>query len=78
MSRFVQPSVVRHGIAGPVEVRDGRGRPLRHSDAGQGALRIALRKGDRALITTRGDRPDLTIAPVRPYEEAPRRGLPSD
>ncbi|MFG1670085.1 glycoside hydrolase family 95-like protein [Streptomyces sp. Y7] len=69
------PCVVRHGIAGPVEVRDGGGRPLRHRDAGDGAIRIALPKGDSALITARGDRPDLTVAPVRPNEAAPRWGL---
>ncbi len=69
------PCVVRHGIVGPVEVRDGRGRPLRYSDAGDGAIRIALPKGRSALITARGDRPDLTIAPVRPNGEAPRWGL---
>ncbi|WP_159058782.1 hypothetical protein [Streptomyces caeruleatus] len=34
--------------------------------------------GNSALITARGDRPDLTIAPVRPNEEAPRWGLPAD
>ncbi|MFF4487793.1 Tat pathway signal sequence domain protein [Streptomyces sp. NPDC001544] len=68
--------VVRHGIAGPVDVRDGRGRPLRHADAGDGALGIALRKGESALITARGDRPDLTVAPVSPNEDAPRWGLP--
>ncbi|MEU9171646.1 Tat pathway signal sequence domain protein [Streptomyces sp. NPDC048420] len=70
------PCVVRHGIAGPIEVRDGRGRPLRHADAGDGTVRIALRKGESALVTARGDRPDLSIAPVRPDEEAPRWGLP--
>ncbi|GHG88833.1 glycosyl hydrolase family 95 catalytic domain-containing protein [Streptomyces lanatus] len=69
------PCVVRHGIAGRVEVRDGRGRPLRYSDAGEGAIRIALRKGTSALITARGDRPDLTIRPVRANAEAPRWGL---
>lgn len=72
------PCVVRHGIAGPVEVRDGRGRPLRYSEAGGGAIRIDRRKGHSALITARGDRPDLTIAPVRPNEEAPRWGLPAE
>jgi hypothetical protein len=72
------PCVVRHGIAGPVEVRDGRGRPLRYSDAGEGAIRIALPKGRSALITARGERPDLTIAPVRPNGEAPRWGLPAE
>ncbi|MEU9048795.1 Tat pathway signal sequence domain protein [Streptomyces sp. NPDC048384] len=72
------PCVVRHGITGPVEVRDGRGRPLRWSAAGEGTIRITLRKGDSALITARGDRPDLTIAPVQPNGEAPRWGLPAE
>lgn len=72
------PCVVRHGITGPVEVRDGRGRPLRWSAAGEGTIRITLRKGDSALITARGDRPDLTIAPVQANEEAPRWGLPAE
>ncbi|GAA4052727.1 hypothetical protein GCM10022233_24670 [Streptomyces shaanxiensis] len=57
-------------------MRDERGRPLRYSDAGEGTIRIALPKGGSALITARGHRPDLTIAPVRPNEEAPRWGLP--
>lgn len=51
------PCVVRHGIAGPIEVRDGHGRPLRHEDAGDGAVRIALRKGESALVTARGTGP---------------------
>ncbi|MFH9070460.1 glycosyl hydrolase family 95 catalytic domain-containing protein [Streptomyces alboflavus] len=71
------PCVVRHGIAGPVEVRDARGRPLPHEDAGGGALRITLGKGDSALITARGDRPDLRIRPVKPGADAPRWGLPA-
>ncbi|WP_405662529.1 glycosyl hydrolase family 95 catalytic domain-containing protein [Streptomyces sp. RK9] len=71
------PCVVRHGIAGPVEVRDARGRPLRHEDAGGGALRITLGKGGSALITARGDRPDLRIRPVKPVADAPRWGLPA-
>jgi hypothetical protein len=70
------PCVVRHGIAGPVDVRDGWGRPLRYGDAGDGAVRITLRKGESALITAKGDRPDLTVAPVAPNEDAPRWGLP--
>jgi hypothetical protein len=70
------PCVVQHGIAGPVDVRDGRGRPLPHADVGDGAVQVALRKGESALITAKGDRPDLTVAPVRPNEDAPRWGLP--
>ncbi|MER6954259.1 glycoside hydrolase family 95-like protein [Streptomyces sp. NPDC000618] len=68
--------VVRHGIAGPVDVRDRRGRVLRYSEAGDGAVHVPLRKGESALITARGDRPDLTVAPVHANEDAPRWGLP--
>ncbi|MGW6023633.1 glycosyl hydrolase family 95 catalytic domain-containing protein [Streptomyces sp. NPDC055099] len=71
------PCVVRHGIAGAIEVRDGRGRPLSYEEVGDGAVRIALRRGESALLTAEGDRPDLRIAPVEPNEEAPRWGLPA-
>ncbi|MEU9880439.1 glycosyl hydrolase family 95 catalytic domain-containing protein [Streptomyces phaeochromogenes] len=71
------PCVVRHGIAGEIEVRDGRGRSLRFADVGDGAIQVALRKGESALITGKGDRPDLRIIPVEPNEEAPRWGLPA-
>ncbi|GLF97887.1 glycosyl hydrolase family 95 catalytic domain-containing protein [Streptomyces yaizuensis] len=72
------PCVVRHGIEGPVEVRDRRGRPLRHEDAGtgDGAIRLRLGRGDTALITRAGDRPALRIAPVRPNGPAAPWGLP--
>ncbi|MGW2048444.1 glycosyl hydrolase family 95 catalytic domain-containing protein [Streptomyces sp. NPDC001858] len=69
--------VVRHGIPGPIDVRDRRGRLLRYSEAGDGAIQIPLRKGESALITARGDRPDPTVAPVPAAEEAPRWGLPA-
>ncbi|MET8452610.1 Tat pathway signal sequence domain protein [Streptomyces sp. NPDC005209] len=70
------PCVVRHGIVGPVDVRDGRGRALPYADAGDGTLRITLGRHETALITTRGDRPDLTIGPVEPIGDPPRWGLP--
>ncbi|WP_428951545.1 glycosyl hydrolase family 95 catalytic domain-containing protein [Streptomyces sp. cg35] len=70
------PCVVRHGIAGAIEVRDGRGRRLSYEDAGDGAIRIGLRKGESALVTAEGDRPDLRIAPVPANAQAPRWGLP--
>ncbi|MFJ5721214.1 glycosyl hydrolase family 95 catalytic domain-containing protein [Streptomyces sp. NPDC093149] len=70
------PCVVRHGIEGPIEIRDRHGRPLRHEETADGAVRIHLGKGDFALITARGDRPDLTIRPVAANEPAPRWGLP--
>ncbi|MFI7012538.1 glycosyl hydrolase family 95 catalytic domain-containing protein [Streptomyces sp. NPDC050145] len=71
------PCVVRHGIAGPVEVRDGAGAPLPYEDAGDGAIRIRLAKGGSALVTAAGDHPDLTVAPVTPNAAAPRWGLPA-
>ncbi|MGR6973525.1 hypothetical protein ACU639_28700 [Streptomyces cynarae] len=58
-------------------MRDGRGRPLRYETVDDGTIRIPLRKGESALITAKGDRPDLTIAPVAPNVTAPRWGLPA-
>lgn len=71
------PCVVRHGIEGPVEVRDGRGRRLGHEQLPGGSVRIPLRKGESALITAAGDRPDLTVRPVAANEPAPSWGLPA-
>ncbi|MGW0657437.1 glycoside hydrolase family 95-like protein, partial [Streptomyces umbrinus] len=71
------PCVVRHGITGAIEVRDGRGRPLRYEAVGDGVVQVPLRKGESVLITGKGDRPDLRISPVEPNEEAPRWGLPA-
>ncbi|MFJ2769287.1 glycosyl hydrolase family 95 catalytic domain-containing protein [Streptomyces sp. NPDC087300] len=70
------PCVVRHGIEGPFEVRDARGKALRYADAGDGAIEVALCRGGSALITAEGDRPDLRIAPVEPHAPAPRWGMP--
>lgn len=49
---------------------------MRYEDVADGTVRIGLRKGDSALITAAGDRPDLTIRPVAPNAAAPRWGLP--
>ncbi|MGW2520889.1 glycosyl hydrolase family 95 catalytic domain-containing protein [Streptomyces sp. NPDC001617] len=76
LSEAGAPCVVRHGIAGPLDVRDGRGRPLHHTDAGDGAIEIRLRKGESALITAKGDHPDVSVSPVPPNGDAPRWGLP--
>jgi len=70
------PCVVRHGIAGAIEVRDDRGRPLRYESIDDDTVQVTLRQGESVLITAKGDRPDLGIAPVRPNEDAPRWGLP--
>ncbi|MFI1396930.1 glycosyl hydrolase family 95 catalytic domain-containing protein [Streptomyces sp. NPDC020681] len=71
------PCVVRHGIEGAIEVRDARGRRLSWDPAGDGTIRIKLKKGESALITARGDRPDLRIRPVRPSAQAPAWGMPA-
>ncbi|GGV83462.1 hypothetical protein GCM10015535_26630 [Streptomyces gelaticus] len=71
------PCVVRHGIDGPVEIRDRNGRPLAHEEPADGTVRIRLGKGESALITARGDRPDPTVRPVTANEPAPRWGLPA-
>lgn len=71
------PCVVRHSLPGPVEVRDARGRPLAYEEAGEGTVRVALRAGEEAVLTVRGERPDTRVGPVRPNAEAPKWGLPS-
>jgi hypothetical protein len=71
------PCVVRHGIEGPVDVRDRWGRPLAYEETAGESVRIALRKGDSALITAAGDRPELRIRPVGPNAPAARWGLPT-
>ncbi|MFE4335060.1 glycoside hydrolase family 95-like protein [Streptomyces sp. NPDC056831] len=71
------PCVVRHGIEGAIEIRDRHGRPLGYEELADGAVRIRLRKGGSALITAKGDRPDLTVRPVTANEPAPRWGLPA-
>ncbi|MBI0314613.1 MULTISPECIES: glycosyl hydrolase family 95 catalytic domain-containing protein [Streptomyces violaceusniger group] len=71
------PCVVRHSLDGPIEVRDARGRRLPYETVGAGTIRIALSRGEEAIITARGDRPDLTVRPVEASEPAPRWGLPA-
>lgn len=61
---------------GPIEIRDRHGRPVKYEEVADGTVRIGLRKGDSALITAEGDRPDLTIRPVAPNAAAPRWGMP--
>ncbi|MEW2396228.1 Tat pathway signal sequence domain protein, partial [Streptomyces sp. NPDC046862] len=51
------PCVVRHGIAGAVDVRDGWGRRLRYSDAGGGGLRVARGGGGGGQEPAQGVRP---------------------
>jgi hypothetical protein len=71
------PCVVRTDIAGPLEVRDGSGHPLRHTDLGGGTLRIALRRGQEVWLYRRGSRPSPGLAPVAPNAPAARWGMPA-
>ncbi|MBD3006935.1 glycoside hydrolase family 95-like protein [Streptomyces sp. 5-10] len=71
------PCVVRHSLDGPIEVRDGRGRRLPYETVSAGTIRLALTRGQEAIITARGDRPDLSVRPVEAAEPAPRWGLPA-
>ncbi|MGW8885162.1 glycosyl hydrolase family 95 catalytic domain-containing protein [Streptomyces sp. NPDC055749] len=71
------PCLVHHGIEGPVEIRDRSGHPLPYEETASATVRITLAKGESALITAAGDRPDLTIRPVPATAEAPRWGLPA-
>ncbi|MEV6108160.1 glycoside hydrolase family 95-like protein [Streptomyces sp. NPDC051940] len=71
-----EPCVVRHGIEGAVDVRDGDGRPLPYEETAPGTIRIDLPRHARAVITARGDDPDLVVAPV-PAAPAARWGLPA-
>ncbi len=59
------PCVVRHGIGGAIDVRDGR-TAAAVRDGGRGDDPATLRRGESALITAKGDRPDLTVTLVRP------------
>ncbi|MDQ1006025.1 alpha-L-fucosidase 2 [Streptomyces sp. V4I23] len=71
------PCVVRHGITGPIDVRDASGTSLAYEEATDGAIRVAIPKGGSVLITAQGDRPDLSIRPVGPNAPAPRWGMPA-
>lgn len=50
------PLVLEHSIAGRIDVRDGRGRPLRWRDSGPGRITVALPRGGTAVITPHGAR----------------------
>ncbi|HEU4422745.1 MAG TPA: Tat pathway signal sequence domain protein [Pilimelia sp.] len=71
-----EPLVLHHGIAGEIDVRDERGRPIRCVAAGEGRVRIPLRRGGTAVVTRSGDRPDLTPRDVPGNGATPPWGLP--
>ncbi|MFE2182909.1 glycoside hydrolase family 95-like protein [Streptomyces sp. NPDC059455] len=70
------PCVVRHSLDGPIEVRDGRGRRLPYETVGTGTIRIALTRGQEAIITARGDPPGQEGPPADAGGPATPRGRP--
>jgi alpha-L-fucosidase 2 len=71
-----QPLVLQHGIAGDVDVLDRRGRPLTYVQVGPGRIAVALRRGATAVVTRRGERPDLSPRDVPGDGGSARWGLP--
>ena len=53
-----EPLVLRHGIPGPVDVRDERGRPLRWREHDPRTVAVELERGHSAVVTRRGNRPE--------------------
>jgi hypothetical protein len=72
-----EPLVLQHGIAGDISVRDQRGRPVRHNEVAPGRISVALRRGETAIVTVRGGRPDLRARDVPANGPAPAWGLPT-
>jgi hypothetical protein len=71
-----EPLVLRHGIEGELDVRDERGRHLPWHAEGPGAIAIRLRRGETAVVTKRGTKPDLCPRDVPSNATAPQGGLP--
>ncbi|WP_394828158.1 glycosyl hydrolase family 95 catalytic domain-containing protein [Pendulispora albinea] len=70
------PLLLRHRIAGTIDVRDAQGRPLPWRQAEPDAIAIDLRCGDTALITPRGQTPNTSPRDVTANGDAKRWGLP--
>ncbi|QIB47332.1 glycosyl hydrolase family 95 catalytic domain-containing protein [Streptomyces aureoverticillatus] len=69
-----EPLRLRHGIAGAIEVRDERGRPLPYS--GRDVISVPLRRGQTALIAPKGSRPTPRPRDVPANGTEPAWGLP--
>ncbi|WP_020672077.1 glycosyl hydrolase family 95 catalytic domain-containing protein [Amycolatopsis nigrescens] len=71
-----EPLLLRHGVPGEIEVRDRRGRLLRWRERDAETIEIPLRRGESAVVTRRGHRPDLAPRDVPANAAAPAWGLP--
>jgi hypothetical protein len=72
-----EPLTLDHGITGDIDVRDGRGRRLNWRQVGPHRITIPLRRGETAVVTPRGARPDFEPRDVTAVGTAPAWGLPS-
>jgi len=71
-----EPLILQHGIAGPLDVRDERGRRVPWRSHGPGRITLRLGCGETAIVTRRGSRPDLRPRDVTANGTAPAWGLP--
>ncbi|GGN01953.1 hypothetical protein GCM10011609_45880 [Lentzea pudingi] len=69
------PLVLEHGIAGDIDVRDPWGRRLEYKTRGS-AIEIPLRRGQSAVVSRRGTRPDTSARDVEANGSSSRWGLP--
>jgi len=70
------PLVLDHGIDGAIDVRDERGRRLRHRETGPGHIEIPLGRDETAVVLPRGTDPDLRARDVPAVGDAKPWGLP--
>jgi alpha-L-fucosidase 2 len=72
-----EPCRLAPGLPAPYDVRSTRGGKVRFRDRGDGTLDLDLRTGDDVIVTTRGTKPPLTIAPVPADGSGNVWGLPT-
>jgi hypothetical protein len=71
-----EPLVLWHAIAGDLDVRDTDGRPLTWKATGPGRIEIRLGRGQSAVVTKSGARPDLRPRDIPAETKVPQWGLP--
>jgi hypothetical protein len=69
------PLLLEHGITGDIDVRDTWGRRLEYKTRGT-AIEIPLRRGQSAVVSRRGTRPDVSPRDVNANGSSSRWGLP--
>ncbi len=69
------PLVLDHGITGDIDVRDSHGRRLDYKHQGS-AIEVRLRRGQTAIVSRKGTRPNVSARDVTPNASSSRWGLP--